>query len=129
MRIQIRIQLFISVRIRIWIQEAKKQFGSRQETLGLFVNFGQFLYSRIWIRIPKTDPDPGQQNECGTGSTTLLKLDSSVVDPDASDPYVFGPPGSGSFSQRAGSGSVSQRSGSFYHQAKIVRKPFIPTVF
>ncbi len=40
-----------------------------------------------------------------------------------SDPYVFGPPGSGSE-------SVSQRygSGSFYHQAKIVRKTLIPTV-
>jgi hypothetical protein len=47
----------------------------------------------------------------------------SVVDPDSSDPYVFGPPGSGS-------GSISQRYGSafFYHQAKIVRKTMIPTV-
>jgi hypothetical protein len=34
---------------------------------------------------------------------------------------VFGPPGSGSTSQRYGSGS-------FYHQAKIVRKTLIPTV-
>jgi hypothetical protein len=32
-------------------------------------------------------------------------------------PRVFGPPGSGSISQRYGSGS-----GSFYHKAKIVRK-------
>jgi hypothetical protein len=47
----------------------------------------------------------------------LLPL-SSVVDPD---PYVFGPPGSGSGCQRYGSGS-------FYHQAKIVRKTLIPTV-
>jgi hypothetical protein len=37
------------------------------------------------------------------------------------DPYVFGPPGSGSVSQRHGSGSL-------YHQAKIVRKTLIPTV-
>jgi hypothetical protein len=47
---------------------------------------------------------------------------SSVAVPDPNpDPYVFGPPGSGS-------GSISQRygSGSFYH-AKIVRK-MIPTV-
>ncbi len=48
-------------------------------------------------------------------------------------PYVFGPPGSlsGSISQRNGSGSISQRygSGSFYHQAKIVRKTLISTVF
>ncbi len=48
---------------------------------------------------------------------------TSVADPDPSDPYVFGPPGSGSISQRYGSGS-----GSFYHQAKIVRKALIPTV-
>ncbi len=40
--------------------------------------------------------------------------------PDPSDPYVFGPPGSGSVSQRYASGS-------FYHQAKIVRKTLIPT--
>jgi hypothetical protein len=43
--------------------------------------------------------------------------------PDPPDPHVFGPPGSGSTSQRYGSGS-----GSFYHQAKIVRKTLIPTV-
>ncbi len=41
-----------------------------------------------------------------------------------SDPYVFGPPGSGSISQRYGS-----RSRSFYHQAKIARKTLIPTVW
>jgi hypothetical protein len=33
-----------------------------------------------------------------------------VADPDPSDPYVFGSPGS------------------FYHQAKLLRKPLIPTV-
>ncbi len=49
-------------------------------------------------------------------------------DPDLSDPYVFGPPGSGfgSINQRYGSGSRSG-SGSFYYQAKIVRKTLIPT--
>ncbi len=47
------------------------------------------------------------------------------LNPDSSDPYIFGPPGSGSgpINQRYGSGS-----GSFYHQAKIVRKILIPTV-
>jgi hypothetical protein len=39
----------------------------------------------------------------------------SVADPDPSDPYVSGPPGSGSVSQWYGSRS-------FYHQAKVVRK-------
>jgi hypothetical protein len=46
----------------------------------------------------------------------------SVVDPDP-DPHVFGPPGSGSTSQRYGSGS-----GSFNQHAKIVRKTLIPTI-
>ncbi len=45
----------------------------------------------------------------------------SVGDPDPQSPYVFGPPGSRSVSQRYGSES-------FYHQAKIVRKKLIPTV-
>jgi hypothetical protein len=49
----------------------------------------------------------------------------SVADPDPSDPYVFGPLGSGSVSQRYGSCSGS---GSFYQQAKIVSKTLIPTV-
>jgi hypothetical protein len=49
-------------------------------------------------------------------------MTGSVADPDPSDPYVFGPPGSGSISQR----HVSV-SGSFYHKGKIVRKTLIPT--
>jgi hypothetical protein len=50
-----------------------------------------------------------------------------VADPDPPDPYVFGPPGSGSISQRYGSG-FGFGSGSFYHHAKIVRKTLIPTI-
>jgi hypothetical protein len=42
----------------------------------------------------------------------------NVPDPD---PHFFGPSGSGSTSQRYGSGS-------FYHHAKIVRTPLIPTI-
>jgi hypothetical protein len=44
----------------------------------------------------------------------------SVADPDQTDPYVFGPPGSGSgsISQRYGSGSLSKNS----------KKTLIPTV-
>ncbi len=47
------------------------------------------------------------------------------------DPHFFGPPGSGSTSQRYGSGSGSgcgSWSGCFYHHAKIVRKALIPTI-
>ncbi len=43
---------------------------------------------------------------------TLITI---VADPDPSDPYVFGPPGSGSTRQRYGFGS-------FYHQAKTSKK-------
>jgi hypothetical protein len=43
------------------------------------------------------------------GTLSCWRLDS------VADPYVFGPPGSGSIRTRYGSGS-----GSFYHQAKIV---------
>ncbi len=50
-------------------------------------------------------------------------LGLSVADPDPPDPPVFGPPGSGSISQRYGSGS-----GSFYHHAKIVRKTLFSTI-
>jgi hypothetical protein len=34
--------------------------------LGLFVNFGKFLCFWTRIRIPNTDPDSGQLNECGS---------------------------------------------------------------
>jgi hypothetical protein len=52
-----------------------------------------------------------------------------VADPDAiPDPYVFGPPGSGSISQMYGPGSGSG-SGSFYHQAKKEEKTMISTAF
>ncbi len=47
-------------------------------------------------------------------------VSSSVADPDSSDPYVFGPPGSGSgsISQRYESGpGAGSGSGSIYHQA------------
>jgi hypothetical protein len=57
----------------------------------------------------------------------ISNLFSRVVDqdPDPLNPYVFGPPGSGSGSinTRYGSGS-----GSFCQQAKTVRKSLIPTV-
>jgi hypothetical protein len=40
---------------------------------GLFVDFGQFPCPliRIRIRIPNTDPDPGEPNHYGSGSQTL----------------------------------------------------------
>jgi hypothetical protein len=62
-------------------------------------------------------------NGGGGGLGTNRAGISSVVDPDPDppDPHVFGPPGSGSTSQRYGSGS-------FYHHAKLVRKTLIPSI-
>jgi hypothetical protein len=39
---------------------------------GLLEYFLQFPCSWIRICIPNTEPDPGQPNECGFGSTTLV---------------------------------------------------------
>jgi hypothetical protein len=76
-------------------------------------------------------PDPGSASKnlsILTQKISVPDLDPNP-DPDSPDPHVFGPPGSGSTSQRYGSGSGSgSRSGSFYHLAKIVRKPLIVTI-
>ncbi len=42
-----------------------KGIFDRQEP-SLFMNFCNFPYSWIRIRLPHTDPDPGQPNECGS---------------------------------------------------------------
>jgi hypothetical protein len=55
------------------------------------------------------------------GSHPDPTLKTSVADPDPQDPYVVGPPGSGSISTMYGSGF-------FNHQANVVRKTLIPTV-
>jgi hypothetical protein len=66
------------------------------------------------------------------GPLLILSISLSKVadpDPDPPDPHVFGPPGSGSISQRYGSRSGSgSGSGPFYHHAKIARKTLIPTI-
>jgi len=51
----------------------KSQYKGRKS--GLFVNFSQFPCSWIPIRIsiPNTDPDPGEPNQCGSGSEALLQ--------------------------------------------------------
>jgi hypothetical protein len=57
---------------------------------------------------------PDSSVTLGRGSSGEIPA-GSVEDPD---PYVFGPPGSGSISAKSGSNP-----GTFYHQAKIVKKP------
>jgi hypothetical protein len=63
-----------------------------------------------------------------TGVKTSVADPEPNLAPDPSDPYVFGPPGSGSISQRyrrePGSGPDS---GSFSYQAKEVKKTLIPS--
>ncbi len=85
---------------------------------------------RIRIR-EKVSSDPQHRAESYKESCSgYIELCDSVADP-IPDPQVFGPPGSGSNSQRYGprSGSYTESgSGSFYHHAKIVRKTLIPNI-
>jgi hypothetical protein len=39
--------------------------------VSLFVNFGQYTCPWIRVRISKTDPDPGEPHQCGSGSETM----------------------------------------------------------
>ncbi len=76
--------------------------------------------TRLFILDPDPDFLPIQDTESrgqkGTRSricnTACMFMETIVADPDPPDPHVFGPPGSGSISQRFGFGSIS---GSFYH--------------
>jgi hypothetical protein len=56
----------------------------------------------------------------------VCRIETSVADPepDLSDPYVFGPPGSGSISQRYRYGTDPEPNPSIIKQ-KIVRKTLI----
>jgi hypothetical protein len=66
--------------------------------------------------------DPGSEiRDKHPGSATLLGINSwaleiSAGDPDPEDPHVFGPPGSGSISQKYGSDS-----GSFPFLKKVLK--------
>jgi hypothetical protein len=68
----------------------------------------------------KPIPDPGSRGQKAPNPGSRIRNTVIISVPD---PHVFGPPGTGTISQRYESGS-----GSFYHQAKIVRKTLIPTV-
>ncbi len=82
--------------------------------------FCKFSYFRagsgFWIILIHKDPYC-YEKEMPLNRSLLYNI-TSVADPD---PYVLGPSGSGSSSQRYGSGS-------FYHQAIIIIKTLIPTV-
>ncbi len=60
-----------------WPKIGKKSSSLKREHLSLknlnYLHFcGSFWPSWIRIRIPNADPDPADQNECGSGSTTLV---------------------------------------------------------
>jgi hypothetical protein len=61
------------------------------------------------LRSGGVDKSTVQSEEVWTGKLLSLgpfmQLYNSVGNPDPQDPHVFGPPGSGSISQRYGSGS------------------------
>jgi hypothetical protein len=73
----------------------------KKRTTYLYMQAGSATWEKLF------QPSPFFQ--AGEGAGKLKFLVTSVADPD---PRVFGPPGSGSISQRYGSGSGS---GSFYH--------------
>ncbi len=81
-----------------------------------------FLASHLALQMEVGEVRDGITNNKRMRKEVLSVKFLSLVFSSVADPYVFGPPGSGSFSQRFGSGSRS-----FYHQAKIVRKTLIPT--
>jgi hypothetical protein len=68
----------------------------------------------------RSDPACWRAKKTGIISK-IYKVVTSVADPEDRI-HVFGPPGSGSV-------ILSYGSGSFHHQAKIVIKSLIPTVF
>ncbi len=106
MRIRIRIKVISRIRIRIKVK-------SRSGRIHIQVKI-EILNRINALRI--------------SSSAALMwtfaskrSMETSVGDPD---PYAFGPPGSVSHKYESGSGS-----GSFHHQAKIVRKTLISSVF
>ncbi len=104
------------VRLEFIITEAS-EFWQRQSTvLKRFIGSPQVTYiaGMVWTKLQVTRKRKIKYLLSYT--VRYAQCNTSVADPD---PHVFGPPGSGSISQRYGSGS-----GSFSHQAKIVRKPW-----
>ena len=92
--------------------------------------FGENFVLFFWEPSHTFFGDPGSFQPWIQDGKILIRdtaLVCSVADPDLPDPRVFGPPGSGSTSQRYGSGSCSG-SGPFYQHAKIVRKTLIPPI-
>ncbi len=116
------------VQIRIWLRILPSSSKNKvRKTL---------IYSVLWLLLDflslkmmygkctfkKYDFPSLKNDEKISLKSTVPNIQNSVPDPNLDpDPHVFGPPGSGSTSQRYGSGS-------FYHQAKIVRKTLIPIV-
>jgi hypothetical protein len=145
-RIHITVRSWIRIRIKVkrWIRIRNKGItcGSATLIVGLFYFYSicenNFMLARLgrcgsagpaatppawsstswttWSSVtcsPPATPAPSATWACPPTRRCTSTPPGSVADPD---PHVFGPPGSGSTSQRYGSVS-----GSFYHHAKIVR--------
>ncbi len=97
-----------------WIKGKIKRVSYGHQTFLFFKNIGENL--ALWKH---GLPFSIHLFVLGNSLQINFILKTSVADPDPnpdpSDLYVFGPPGSG------------PGSGSFYHQAKIVRKTLNPT--
>ncbi len=102
-------------------------------TSRLDLNQNQLEYSRILTATPCHAQCSGSGIRClltpgsRIGFFRIPDLGSRILNPCVpGDPWVLGPPGSGSVSQRYGSRFGS---GSFNHQAIIVRKGSVFAVF
>ncbi len=88
----------------LWTSVTKFLMSLAAETSSRWLASTAFTSSRRMVSRGRADPPDTCCNK-----NDMLWRSSSVADPD---PHVFGPPGSGSTSQRYGSGS-----GSFYNHA------------
>ncbi len=119
----IRIRIHIQIRIQIRICQRHGSTDPRQNVMA----------PQNWLLHRKKDQYKKYlkkvarwlycRDHVPTTCHSVINEYTSVADPDPHPPdlHVFGPPGSGSTSQRYGYGS-------FYHRAKIVRKTLIPTI-
>jgi hypothetical protein len=85
-----------------------------------------------WRKKGARVPEDLEDDDVTVLSDSRVKVRTLAVsvpdpNPDPTDPHVFGPPGSGSTSQRCGS-RCGSGSGSLYQHEKIVRKTLIPTI-
>jgi len=121
------VTLFFGYKLAMSDQQGHNAFYQYASFWSQLFKVQQLVIGCLERRIPHVSNSSFVKNSSKRHSPRLLRflakitIECSVPDPDPPDPHVFGPPGSGSTSQRYGSGS-------FYHHAKIVRKTLIPSI-